>query len=113
MRLLLRSFNSGFLARTSSLSRRSGLCLSDTYTNLLFSTSSKKERLQEYLAVEYLAPLTDEEIFAIEEAGAKGPPRANTIASTVRRVIGSGSPSYGVLVLLMMIVLLVLVRAKY
>ncbi|KAG1766196.1 NADP-dependent oxidoreductase domain-containing protein [Suillus occidentalis] len=34
----------------------------------------RHERLQEYLAVEDLPPLTSEEIAAIDEAGAKGPP---------------------------------------
>ena len=74
------------------------------------STSSKKERLQEYLAVESLEPLTDEEIFAIEEAGAKGPPRANTIASMVSRVQGNVGSPYGVLAMLMIIMLLILAR---
>ncbi|KAG6856967.1 hypothetical protein H0H87_011637 [Tephrocybe sp. NHM501043] len=42
---------------------------------VIVTTSSKKERLEEYLAVADLPPLTDEEIQAIDEAGAKGPPR--------------------------------------
>lgn len=41
---------------------------------VIVTTSSKKEHLEEYLAVADLPPLTDEEIAAIEEAGAKGPP---------------------------------------
>jgi len=40
----------------------------------IVTTSRSKERLQEYLAVEDLPPLTAEEIVAIDEAGAKGPP---------------------------------------
>ncbi|KAH9931679.1 Aldo/keto reductase [Epithele typhae] len=39
----------------------------------IVTTSSNKGRLQEYLAVAELPPLTDEEISAIDEAGAKGP----------------------------------------
>ncbi|KIY71994.1 Aldo/keto reductase [Cylindrobasidium torrendii FP15055 ss-10] len=41
---------------------------------VVVTTSSKKERLEEYLAVLDASPLTDEEIEAIEAAGAKGPP---------------------------------------
>ncbi|EJF63223.1 Aldo/keto reductase [Dichomitus squalens LYAD-421 SS1] len=40
----------------------------------IVTTSSSKEHLQEYLAVADLPALTDEEIAAIDEAGAKGPP---------------------------------------
>ncbi|KIJ64414.1 hypothetical protein HYDPIDRAFT_132250 [Hydnomerulius pinastri MD-312] len=43
----------------------------------LVTTSRSKERLQEYLAVEDLPPLTPEEITAIDEAGARGPPSAS------------------------------------
>lgn len=47
---------------------------------VIVTTSSKKQRLQEYLEAADIAPLTDEEIAAIDEAGAKGPPaRAATI----------------------------------
>ncbi|GLB42603.1 putative aldo keto reductase [Lyophyllum shimeji] len=38
------------------------------------STSSKKDRLEEYLAVADLPHLTDDEIAAIDKAGAEGPP---------------------------------------
>ncbi|KIY46754.1 Aldo/keto reductase [Fistulina hepatica ATCC 64428] len=41
---------------------------------VIVTTSSKKEHLEEYLAVPELPPLTDDEIAAIEEAGAQGPP---------------------------------------
>ncbi|KAG6864526.1 hypothetical protein C0991_008927 [Blastosporella zonata] len=41
---------------------------------IIVTTSSKKTRLKEYLAVDDLPPLTDEEIQAIDEAGAKGLP---------------------------------------
>ncbi|KAH8109238.1 Aldo/keto reductase [Phellopilus nigrolimitatus] len=41
---------------------------------VIVTTTTKKERLEEYLAVAYLPELTDAEITAIEEAGAKGPP---------------------------------------
>ncbi|KAF8063229.1 Aldo/keto reductase [Lyophyllum atratum] len=41
---------------------------------VIVTTSSRKERLEEYLAVADLPPLTDEEIAAIDLAGAKGPP---------------------------------------
>ncbi|KAG2748989.1 Aldo/keto reductase [Suillus brevipes Sb2] len=43
-------------------------------------TSRSKERLQEYLAVEDLPPLTAEEIAAIDDAGAKGPPSRLVVA---------------------------------
>ncbi|TFK52297.1 Aldo/keto reductase [Heliocybe sulcata] len=42
---------------------------------VLVTQSSKKEHLQEYLAVADLPDLTEEEIAAIDEAGAKGPPQ--------------------------------------
>ncbi|KAG5652489.1 hypothetical protein H0H81_004845 [Sphagnurus paluster] len=41
---------------------------------VIVTTSSRKQRLQEYLAVADLPPLTNEEIAAIDEAGAQGPP---------------------------------------
>jgi len=41
---------------------------------VVVTTSKTKEHLQEYLAVPDLPPLTEEEILAIEEAGAKGYP---------------------------------------
>jgi len=41
---------------------------------VVVTTTSKKERLAEYLAVEHLPPLTPAEIAAIDAAGAKGPP---------------------------------------
>ncbi|KAG2155802.1 NADP-dependent oxidoreductase domain-containing protein [Suillus bovinus] len=40
----------------------------------IVTTSRSKERLEEYLAVEDLPPLTAEEIAAIDDAGAQGPP---------------------------------------
>ncbi|KAG6809711.1 hypothetical protein H0H92_015046 [Tricholoma furcatifolium] len=40
---------------------------------VIVTTSSRKERLEEYLAVGDLPPLSDEDIAAIDEAGAKGP----------------------------------------
>jgi len=40
---------------------------------VIVTTTSKKERLQEYLDVPTLPELTDDEIAAIEAAGAKGP----------------------------------------
>ncbi|KAG2151432.1 NADP-dependent oxidoreductase domain-containing protein [Suillus clintonianus] len=46
----------------------------------IVTTSRTKERLQEYLAVEDLPPLTYEEIAAIDEAGAKGPPSRLLVA---------------------------------
>jgi len=42
---------------------------------VIVTQSSKKEHLEEYLAVADLPDLTDEEIAAIDEAGAKGPPQ--------------------------------------
>ncbi|KAG1742337.1 NADP-dependent oxidoreductase domain-containing protein [Suillus paluster] len=46
----------------------------------IVTTSRTKERLQEYLAVEDLPSLTAEEIAAIDEAGAKGPPSQLMVA---------------------------------
>ncbi|KAG0694003.1 NADP-dependent oxidoreductase domain-containing protein [Suillus ampliporus] len=46
----------------------------------IVTTSRSKERLQEYLAVEDLPPLTAEEIAAIDEAGARGPPSQLIVA---------------------------------
>ncbi|KAJ7758095.1 NADP-dependent oxidoreductase domain-containing protein [Mycena maculata] len=43
---------------------------------VIVTTTSNKSRLEEYLAVGDLPPLTEEEIAAIDEAGAKGPPSA-------------------------------------
>ncbi|KAH9947629.1 Aldo/keto reductase [Amylocystis lapponica] len=43
---------------------------------VIVTTSSSAEHLKEYLAVGGLPPLTAEEIAAIDEAGAKGPPAA-------------------------------------
>ncbi|KAL1950687.1 hypothetical protein VTO73DRAFT_5811 [Trametes versicolor] len=45
----------------------------------IVTTSSTKEHLEEYLAVADLPELTDEEIAAIDEAGAKGPPSTFSI----------------------------------
>ncbi|CAK5282954.1 unnamed protein product [Mycena citricolor] len=41
---------------------------------VIVTTTSKKERLREYLAVGDLPPLSDEDVAAIDAAGAKGPP---------------------------------------
>lgn len=41
---------------------------------VIVTTSSNKEHMEEYLAVGDLPPLTDEEVAAIDDAGAKGPP---------------------------------------
>jgi len=46
----------------------------------IVTTSRSKERLLEYLAVEDLPSLTAEEIAAIDEAGAKGPPSRLLVA---------------------------------
>ncbi|KAG6914164.1 hypothetical protein DXG01_002002 [Tephrocybe rancida] len=43
---------------------------------VIVTTSSRKGRLEEYLAVGDLPPLTEEEIEAIDQAGANGPPKA-------------------------------------
>ncbi|KAJ8691650.1 hypothetical protein PTI98_011200 [Pleurotus ostreatus] len=42
---------------------------------VIVTTSSKKEHLEEYLAVADLGPLTEDEVAAIDKAGAQGPPR--------------------------------------
>ncbi|KAF9464109.1 Aldo/keto reductase, partial [Collybia nuda] len=41
---------------------------------VIVTTSSKKARLHEYLAVADIEPLTESEVAAIDEAGANGPP---------------------------------------
>ncbi|KAJ7286501.1 NADP-dependent oxidoreductase domain-containing protein [Mycena rebaudengoi] len=41
---------------------------------VIVTTSGNKQHLEEYIAVADLPPLTDAEIAAIDEAGAKGPP---------------------------------------
>lgn len=41
---------------------------------VIVTTSSSKQHLEEYLAVGDLPPLTDEEVAAIDAAGAEGPP---------------------------------------
>ncbi|KAG2125514.1 NADP-dependent oxidoreductase domain-containing protein, partial [Suillus cothurnatus] len=46
----------------------------------IVTTSRSKERLQEYLDVDDLPPLTAEEIAAIDDAGAKGPPSQLVVA---------------------------------
>jgi len=53
---------------------------------VIVTTSSKKERLEEYLAVADLPPLTRDEIAAIDDAGAKGPPtKALLVGLTISR----------------------------
>jgi aryl-alcohol dehydrogenase-like predicted oxidoreductase len=63
-------FQKGAVAVTyvSTLSDRS---LPHKLTVFIFSTSTKAERIQEFLSVENLPDLTAEEIDAIEEAGSK------------------------------------------
>ncbi|KAG2050224.1 Aldo/keto reductase [Suillus hirtellus] len=46
----------------------------------IVTTSRSKQRLQEYFAVEDLPPLTAEEIAAIDDAGAQGPPNQLVVA---------------------------------
>jgi len=46
---------------------------------VIVTTTTKQERLKEYLDVAGLPDLTDAEIESIEEAGAKGPPSALTL----------------------------------
>jgi len=54
---------------------------------VIVTTTSKKSRLHEYLEVADLPELTDAEIAAIEEAGAKGPPSVSkTVRSTTAQV---------------------------
>ncbi|KAF9243808.1 NADP-dependent oxidoreductase domain-containing protein [Melanogaster broomeanus] len=53
----------------------------------IVTTSRSKERLHEYLAVADLPPLTPEEIAAIDEAGAQGPPSASRVARTGKAVM--------------------------
>ncbi|KAJ7451650.1 NADP-dependent oxidoreductase domain-containing protein [Mycena latifolia] len=63
---------------------------------VIVTTSSSKAHLEEYMAVGDLPPLTDEEIAAIDEAGAKGPPsaivsRAKTASRSPAGVIALGA----------------------
>jgi diketogulonate reductase-like aldo/keto reductase len=59
----------------------------------IVTTSRSKERLQEYLAVEDLPPLTAEEIAAIDDAGAKGPPSQLVVARLAMQHKFKRSPS--------------------
>ncbi|KAF8905134.1 NADP-dependent oxidoreductase domain-containing protein [Mucidula mucida] len=77
---------------------------------VIVTTSSKKERLQEYLAVADLAPLTREEILAIEEAGAQGPPSA--ITAVGRRVKTNMHNTIVGFAVLVMLVLFIFARRK-
>ncbi|KAL0961394.1 hypothetical protein HGRIS_006345 [Hohenbuehelia grisea] len=60
---------------------------------VIVTTTSKKEHLQEYLAVADLPPLTEEEVAAIDAAGAGGPPASGSsnwrsrLLAVPRRVI--------------------------
>ncbi|SJL07790.1 related to aldo/keto reductase family proteins [Armillaria ostoyae] len=53
---------------------------------VIVTTSSKKERLLEYLSVADLPPLTKEEIAAIDAAGALGPPGSSSIRALAARL---------------------------
>ncbi|OCH92655.1 Aldo/keto reductase [Obba rivulosa] len=55
---------------------------------VIVTTSSTKEHLREYLAVGDLPPLTDEEIAAVDEAGAKGPSTISRRAYALCGIIG-------------------------
>ncbi|KAJ7304621.1 Aldo/keto reductase [Mycena albidolilacea] len=55
---------------------------------VIVTTTSNKDRLEEYLAVGDLPPLSDAEVAAIDEAGAKGPPSALRVYSSVLRTKG-------------------------
>ncbi|KAF8843340.1 Aldo/keto reductase [Paxillus ammoniavirescens] len=70
---------------------------------VIVTTSRSRERLQEYLAVPDLPPLTPEEIAAIDEAGAQGPPSAS-LTTACRRYMSIPKA----LVILVMIILAVL-----
>ncbi|KAJ6622218.1 NADP-dependent oxidoreductase domain-containing protein [Mycena sp. CBHHK59/15] len=51
---------------------------------VIVTTSGSKEHLEEYMAVGDLPPLTDAEIAAIDDAGAKGPPGLLDVGVKVR-----------------------------
>ncbi|KAJ7813850.1 Aldo/keto reductase [Mycena olivaceomarginata] len=55
---------------------------------VIVTTTSNKDRLEEYLAVGDLPPLSDAEVAAIDEAGAKGLPSALRVYSSVLRTKG-------------------------
>ncbi|KAF5335623.1 hypothetical protein D9758_014808 [Tetrapyrgos nigripes] len=58
----------------------------------IVTTTSKKEHMEEYLSVGDLPPLTPEEVEAIDEAGAKGPPSTLTLAIRRGYKRAAGSP---------------------
>jgi hypothetical protein len=65
------------------------------------TTSSRKERLQEYLATADVTPLTLAEVAAIDAAGALGPPKdrklkwaGRVVAAVVLGVYGAWTLGY-------------------
>ncbi|KAG6810669.1 hypothetical protein H0H92_010817 [Tricholoma furcatifolium] len=59
---------------------------------VIITTSSKKKRLEEYLAVGDLPSLTEEEIAAIDAAGVKGPPaKINRWTKVAKCVVGASA----------------------
>ncbi|KII86667.1 hypothetical protein PLICRDRAFT_43309 [Plicaturopsis crispa FD-325 SS-3] len=67
---------------------------------VIVTTSANKAHLREYLAVADLPPLTPEEIAAIDEAGAKGPPSDSLIRLRTQVAALAASPMASILVLL-------------
>ncbi|KAK7448757.1 hypothetical protein VKT23_013489 [Stygiomarasmius scandens] len=66
---------------------------------IIVTTTSKKEHMEEYLAVGDLGPLTEEEVAAIDEAGAKGPPSQVSVALRRGYDRATSSPSKALLTL--------------
>jgi len=60
----------------------------------IVTTSSSPEHLKEYLAVAELPPLTEEEILAIDEAGAKGPPSSYRRLTTYAVILATAIATF-------------------
>jgi len=77
---------------------------------VIVTTSSSKEHMQEYLDVAELPDLTDEEIKAIDDAGASGPPELRCL---FRRMSTSSNWNHFRLVCFILLVLALAVRFYY
>ncbi|KAL1728442.1 NADP-dependent oxidoreductase domain-containing protein [Schizophyllum commune] len=69
---------------------------------VIVTTSSTRSHMEEYLAISELEPLTAEEVAAIDEAGAKGPP-ALTWSRRVRAQITTRNAIAAVVLVLMLL----------
>ncbi|KAL1668598.1 NADP-dependent oxidoreductase domain-containing protein [Schizophyllum commune] len=69
---------------------------------VIVTTSSTRSHMEEYLAISELEPLTAEEVAAIDEAGAKGPP-ALTLATRARAQMTTRNAIAAVVLVLMLL----------